>query len=158
MTINVFVLEDADNKFNLVKSIVEKHFDNKCYIQRATSMVEAADMIFDLQWNLFILDVSLDLSSKAQSFSIPTQTVLGGLQVAKTIELEGLEAPTIIFTAFESFSEGRAGKSAADIVDLAEVDRRATEILGENHIGTVRFGADQWASSFQLLLNEVNFG
>lgn len=151
---SIFILEDADRKFSHINDVIKQVFGDNWHTTRAKTMVEAEELLFANKWDLFILDVSMDVASRRPAFGGPTQAVLGGLHIAKSIMLEGLEAPTIVVTAFDSFSDGRGGKQSGDLVDLAEVNRRAKQTLGELLIGTVRYGISGWEAEFTLMLEQ----
>ena len=149
---NILILEDNDIKFNDVQSVVQDEIGAEAQISRASTMVEAERMLFLKPWNLFILDISMDITAGSRSGSSLPQATLGGLSFAKLICIEGLEAPVVLVTAFDSFSDKPLGKAESIVNDLHYVKASAIESLGSYYRGTVRYGKGKWSEEFKLIL------
>jgi hypothetical protein len=118
-------------------------------------MVEAERLLFSSVWSLFILDISMDVTSGSKSNGTITQATLGGLSFANLIVIEGLEAPTVLVTAFDSFSDKPPGKKISTINDLVFVSATASEYLGDFYKGTVRYGKSNWEEDLKRMLTEI---
>ena len=152
---NIFVLEDTDRKFEKVNEVISATLGDSWRVFRASTMVESEELLFAHNWDLFILDVSMNVTSRRPAFGAPAQATLGGLEVAKIITFEGLDAPTILVTAFDSFSDAKErGKSGA-LVDIGEVEDRAKAILGPYLLGAVRYGAKSWNIDLARFLESI---
>jgi len=59
--INILIIEDDINKFNLIKSVVEDIKDIKCYIEHAIGYIEGKSKLADKIYDLLILDIIIPL-------------------------------------------------------------------------------------------------
>lgn len=152
---NVLFLEDNDAKFKEVSEFAYEILGLGCKIHRARTMVEAQKALFAHVWNLYLLDISMDVVGGSRATGAISQATLGGMSFARMISIEGLEAPTILVTAFDSFSDKAPGKTASKINDLNYVTQGVLDTLGRHYRGAVRFGAPSWRESLRDLLQEL---
>ena len=152
---NVLFLEDNDAKFKDVSEFTCEVLGFDCTIYRARTMVEAQKSLFAHAWDLYLLDISMDVVGGSRATGAVSQATLGGMSFARMISIEGLEAPTILVTAFDSFSDRAPGKTASKINDLDYVSESVLNALGSHYKGTVRFGTPNWRESLRGLLQEI---
>lgn len=152
---NILILEDNDVKFSDVLSIVQEALGERCEVSRAATMVEAERILFEKSWDAFILDISMDITQGSSSGSMSPQATLGGLSFAKMICFEGLEAPVVLVTAFDSFSDKPLGKDTNIVNDLHYVKATAIDSLGGYYKGIVRYGKSGWKENLREILREI---
>ncbi len=153
----IFFVEDNDTKFDEVCLVLGELFPSHWQVSRASNMVDAESMLFAESWDVYLLDVSMDVTAGKAAFGLQSQATLGGLKLANTIAIEGLEKPTVIITGFDAFSNIPQGKKVNHVMDLNHVDQSAKAVLGDCYLGAVRYGADTWRQDLARVLKEVSF-
>jgi CheY-like chemotaxis protein len=127
----------------------------KAEIVRASTVAEAEKWIATEDWDIILLDVSMDIrSSQAAMAHTGGHANLGGLAIAQKMFLKRREFPTIILTAFDSFQAEGSRRERAEIVGLEDIERRARDLLGEAFLGCVRYGAAHWDDILMSMLSQ----
>lgn len=157
MNRRIFFVEDNDTKFDEVCALLDELFPCHWQVSRASNLVDAESMLFAESWDVYLLDVSMDVTAGKAAFGSQSQATLGGLKLANTIAIEGLEKPTIIITGFDAFSDIPQGKKVNNVMDLNHVDQSAKAVLGDWYLGAVRYGAGTWREDLTRVLKEVKF-
>ena len=136
---SVLIVEDSDKKFEAVSQCVKQaHFG--CEVVRASTMVEAEKLILTRIWSLIVLDVSMDIAPSRYGPKVRGQANVGGLAIARKMFLLDKEAPTIIVTAFDSFTAPGAGASRSEILGFEEY-------LPSSLVACLRYNVDGWRRS-----------
>ncbi len=139
----VFVVEDSDKKFeDIVKCINEAIIGSK--ITRAATMTEAERGIKHTDWDLIVLDISLDIAPSRHGSKGRGQANLGGLGIAQKMFLLNREAPTIIVTAFDSFTASNVNQGGSEILGFEEVQAKASSFLSLHLVACLRYNSRTW--------------
>ena len=145
-------VEDNDSKFDEVNEVLTELLHGDWTVTRANSMVAAEKKILSQAWHFYLLDVSIDVTAGKAAFGTQSQATLGGLRLASTIAVEGLERPTVFITGFDAFSNSPPGRRINTVMDLNSVDQSARETLGDYYLGAVRYGEPGWREALKKTL------
>lgn len=152
----ILVIEDSDSKYQAISSVILSTGKTES-VQRAATVLEAEREVAKRGWNLIVLDISLDIAPSRLGPRSRGQANLGGLGIAQRMFLLQQEAPTVILTAFDSFSTPTVGPGAAEIVGFDEVKIRAEKFLSQSLRGTLQYNSPSWRESLRdIVLSEIN--
>ncbi len=145
--LKILVIEDTDRKWNDIRDALG--FIGAKEVRRAAT-IEDAENLIELNWDLVVLDISMDIRASKAGPKEGGHDPTGGLKVAAKMYYLGCEAPTIILTAFDAFPSRLRGAQIGNVIlGLEEVERRAREQLGAAFVGCVKWDSPDWRSEFQ---------
>lgn len=150
----ILVVEDSDKKFEAIRECIVEACSS-CRVERASTMTEAERRIISEQWSLVVLDISLDIAPSIQGAKGRGQANVGGLGIAQKMFLLDRESPTIIVTAFDSFTASNAGNGGNEILGFEEVCARAKEYLPSSLIGCLQYNATNWKQEMVRSVKKV---
>lgn len=143
----VLIVEDKDAKFEDVKHLVEQ-LSSDVDIRRATTVVEAENMLTEKDWHFLVLDISMDINGTSKGALGGGHASLGGLDVVDTMYYEALTIPTIIVTGLDYFISPN-DTEGSDYIGLDELDAMMSKRLSGQYLGCIRYGIDGWAARFK---------
>lgn len=149
----VLVVEDVDLKFEDVMSTTLGLLPDQLDVTRAHNVVEVEDKLSKGPWDLLILDISMDISRSSGGRLSGGHANLGGMDVVEQMYLLEQEVPTIIITGFDYFPSAGQDTSETEMVSLDDLHRRAHSLIGDHHLGTVRYGSATWRKEFASILS-----
>lgn len=147
---NVLIIEDSDVKYKAVFDVIVGAAP-AANVTRASTVIEAESQIERIYWDLVILDISMDIAPSALGPRSRGQANIGGLGVAQRMFLLEREAPTIILTAFDSFSAPTIGHGDTEIVGFEEIRRRAKEFLPASLLGCLQYSSSTWKEEMRSM-------
>jgi hypothetical protein len=151
----ILIVEDSDSKFVELDALISSISEGSVFSRRATTVTDAEAMIESEEWSAIVLDISMDITKSATGVRLGGHATLGGLSIATKMYLLGREVPTIIVTAFDSFQAVETERPGYEALGLEDIERRATEILGEAYLGCVRYGDPGWEARLLRYLKDV---
>jgi CheY-like chemotaxis protein len=149
----ILVIEDSDPKWRDINRMLRSFEAVPLTVERAATMEEADSKARDAEWDLILLDISMDIRTSAAGPKAGGHDAIGGLKIAERLFLLGHNAPVIIVTAFDAFPAGRTGTKA--ILGMQDVEREASSSLGLLLVGWVRYGDPDWEASLRNLMSMV---
>ncbi|RYX80184.1 response regulator [bacterium] len=150
----VLVVEDSDAKFDAIVETVTSTVPG-CDITRAATMIEADTQISDACWDLVILDISMDIAPSVLGPRSRGQANIGGLGIAHRMFLLDREFPTVIVTAFDSFSSASTADSTAEIIGFEEIRSKASHYLPTSLLGCLQYSSATWRSELKMIVGEA---
>lgn len=150
-SLRVILIEDIDSKAKDVEEVLNGFCQLKllsCKTTRAANMVEAEDLLETSDWDLVLLDITMNITDATSSNIDGNQANLGGLELAETMYLTRREFPTISITGFDYFKMIGSDSQDNSFLYLDQLRERLENLLGENLVGTVRYGNDAWKEEF----------
>ncbi|PCI39890.1 MAG: hypothetical protein COB46_07870 [Rhodospirillaceae bacterium] len=151
----ILVIEDSEDKWKYVDRLLRSLNKENLTFVRATTVVDAETKVSENNWDLIVLDISLDITASASGPKGGGHATLGGLNIANKMFLLGYEAPTIVLTAFDTFPSAQGHQGGTEILGLEDVSARASDLLGTAFLGCIRYGADDWQELFLKLAEEA---
>ncbi|MER8770997.1 hypothetical protein NKH63_19980 [Mesorhizobium sp. M0960] len=146
----VLVAEDVDGKFaDLSKVISETISPDECV--RARNLNDAEDLVMNEAWGLLILDLSMDISASGSMDLGSGHATLAGIDVVERIALLKMNLPVVIVTGFDSFQD--PDRFDNDIMYIRDVDSLVRGLLGNCHLGVIRYGRDDWREELISVLS-----
>lgn len=152
---NILVVEDGDEKWADVARVL-REVSPQASVQRARDLREADVALTDGGWDLLILDISLDIR-KGGGRAGAAHDYVGGLKILGRLYYSEQEIPTVIVTGFDSFPSVRTNGDGV-MLGLEDVEREATQMLGDDHVGTIRHGPEGWDHDLRDLLRRFGQG
>lgn len=146
---DILFVEDVDSKFEDVSAVVVDAIGGDHIIARVTNLNDAEDSLDSGEFDLIVLDLSVDINSNG-SVQGNGHATLGGLDVMERMSLLKNSNPVVVVTGFDSFQDPDRFNNA--IMNLADIDRLATDWLGSSYIGCVRYGSGNWSRQLARLL------
>lgn len=148
---NVLIVEDSDTKFDAIAEVVRGVVPRAALI-RAPTMIDAERLVGEGSWWLVVLDISMDIAPSSLGPRSRGQANIGGLGIAQRMFLLEQEAPTIVVTAFDSFSASTMGHGLTEIVGFDEVRTRAEQFLSNNLIACLQYSSPSWREEMKACL------
>jgi CheY-like chemotaxis protein len=150
---SILVVEDSQKKWDEINALFKNMSGQNFSVHRATTILDANRLISDVNWDLVLLDISMDIRESSSAPSAGGHDTTGGLRIAERMFYLDRDAPIIIVTAFDAFPASIEGQGA--LLGLDDVVRRASRVLGDLLIGVVRYREDGWAEHLTDLVNKV---
>lgn len=150
-THRVLVVEDSDAKFDAIVETILSSVPG-CDITRAATMIEADMQISDACWDLVVLDISMDIAPSLLGPRSRGQANIGGLGIAHRMFLLDREFPTVIVTAFDSFSSASTTDSSAEIIGFEEISAKASQYLPSSLLGCLQYSSETWRSDLKIIV------
>lgn len=151
----ILVIEDSHIKWKDIQNVLLSCDISENEIERARTVVEAEDLIEAKDWDLILLDVSMDLAITSSGPHKGGHDPLGGLTIANKMFLLAKEAPTILVTAFDTFPTEEKQKGSTKILGLDEIKRSVRDLIGSSLIDCVRYGDDGWETCLVEAMSKV---
>jgi hypothetical protein len=145
----ILVIEDSESKWTYVEEIIRRALPT-AEIHRSRDLFEGVRAIAEPNWDLLILDISLDIRAGAGRAGAAHDHV-GGQKILGKMYYDELEVPTIIITGFDSFPTVRNNGDAV-MLGLEDVEAEASRQLGRHLVGTVRHLSEGWEQRFETML------
>lgn len=152
----ILLIEDVDPKADDILGVLNEFFSTKraeVVTTLASSMVEAEDFLETSDWDLVLLDITMNITEATSSNIDGNQADLGGLELAETMYLTRREFPTISITGFDYFKASDVQTSENSFLYLDELRNRLHHFLGDSLFGTVRYGNASWKHEFSEMLD-----
>jgi len=147
MTVSsVLIVEDVPRKFEEVRRLVTEMFP-EAHVSRAETFTEGEDLIRRGNFDLLVLDISMDISPGSAGPLHLGHAILGGLDLAECMFYDDIALPTLILTGFDTFPV--ATEDATDVLTVADIEAKVRGHIGDNLIGCVRYGRSGWAEHFR---------
>ncbi|WDZ76217.1 hypothetical protein PWG15_16675 [Ensifer adhaerens] len=150
---NILIVEDRDEKFGDIVSVVQPHLSGGVELHRSTTAVSAVNELKTKDWALLLLDMSIDIRGGTVNVSRGGHANLGGLDIIEYLFLFEVNLPTIIITGFDYFEAARADERMAELVGLDEIGATARNKIGTNFLGVVRYQDAAWKQELQRLMS-----
>ena len=152
--VKVLIVEDTEFKYADIVEVLDDHFGERLDLTRAPSVVSALTYVHECDWNLLILDVSMDIISNVSSRPRESHASLGGMDVLEEMYLTEKETPTIIITGFDYFVSSNFESEYRQAQTIQEIERKAREWFGALLIGCIRYGPPTWRDELSQLLKD----
>lgn len=150
----VLIVEDRDSKYDDVLRVLSER-KIALHTSRASSVFDAESKIESNDWDLIILDISMDIRSSAGGKSAGGHANMGGMAIARKMYLLEREFPTIILSGFDSFKSDSGPARDGTHMGLAEIEEMAKGLLGPSLLGWVRYGLPGWEEKFGACVEGV---
>jgi CheY-like chemotaxis protein len=143
----VLIVEDKSAKFADLKKVVES-LSSRISIHRASTVIEAENMLEDREWNLLVLDISMDINGTSKGALGGGHANLGGLDIVETMYYEGIVIPTVIVTGLDYFISAE-GSDGSEYIGLEELEALVRKKMPSGYLGCIRYGIDGWVERLQ---------
>lgn len=142
---SVLVVEDVETKFRDIVEVLSA-VDGVVY-ERAENLNDAEDRLMGGEWQLVILDLSMDIAASGSMDLGSGHATLAGLDVVERVALLKLAVPIVIVTGFDSFQDPDRFDNSIMLVD--DIDKVVLALIGDLYFGCVRYGHDGWRSKLR---------
>lgn len=143
MVRRILIVEDSDAKYRNVEDVVRRSGNDAQEIVRASSVVDAEALVEVGEWQLIVLDISMNIVATSRGGSGGHAT-LGGIGLLERMYHLDILAPTVIVTAFDAFEARENTGAKGAIVDLNYIRESAGHILGDKFLGCIRYPTPGW--------------
>ena len=147
---SVLIVEDVQTKFNDIFSEAKSYFGRDIDVTRADNLNEAEDLVMSGSWSLIVLDLSMDIAASGSMDLGSGHATLAGLDIVERLFLMKMKIPTVIITGFDSFQD--PDRFDNNIMGVGEVNAIASGMLGDQYLGCIRYGHEDWQNNFQSAL------
>lgn len=142
----ILIVEDNTNKLSRIKSFFNERYGD-CNIEESYSFNGGRKKLFENEWDLVILDMSLPTYDITRSESGGDKKPVAGRNIIKRMKNRNVYYPTIVITQFETFDDER--------ISIETLNREFEENYSEIWKGTVYYGDDDWEVKLEELLNKL---
>lgn len=149
----ILVVEDSNTKWDSIHRVCLSECPEPISVVRAKTMEEAHEKIDEEDWDLILLDISMDIRSSSANNQAGGHDTIGGLKIAERMFLLGFDIPTIIVTAYDAFPATTVGDGV--ILGLDDVAKTASEYLKSSYVGSVRYSDEDWEGQLATQLRKV---
>jgi CheY-like chemotaxis protein len=148
---SVVIIEDDPIKRADIEAMVREYFTMPT-VSFASSVREADELLDKALPDFVVLDISMNISPESQASSRAAHANLGGLEIVERQWLLGIEVPTLVLTGFDYFRAPGKGQHAPEAYNLADLELKLKEFLGDKLIGCVKYGSSTWKDEFRRAL------
>ena len=143
----ILIVEDNSNKLNKIRKLLEKKYFN-CEVVEAHAFNSGVTRVFEGNWDLVILDMSLPTYDITHTESGGDKKPVAGKNIMKRMINRNIFSPVIVITQFETFDDDR--------ISLESLNKEFEESFRRIWKGTIYYGNDEWDLEFENLLNSIN--
>lgn len=145
---NLLIIEDNHNKLKQIKTFV-KEVCSEASIHDALSYTAGVRRIYDENWDLILLDMSLPVYDMGQQEMGGDKKSMAGREIMKRMLHRKIYIPTIVITQFDTFGENEI--SIKSLNDEFKAD------LNKIWMGTVNYedSTNNWKIELKKLLEKV---
>lgn len=144
----VLIIEDNHNKLKQIKAFMKKVYPD-AFIHDALSYTAGLRRIYDEEWNLLLLDMSLPIYDMSQQETGGDKKSIAGKEIMNRMIYRRKVIPTIVITQFDTFGENE--------LSINTLNKEFAESLSEVWHGTVNYedSTNKWMIELKKLLDEV---
>lgn len=142
----ILIVEDNENKLSKIRTFFNERY-SACDIEEAHSFNSGRRKVFEKNWDLVILDMSLPTYDITHSESGGDKKPIAGKNIIKRMKNRNVIIPTIIITQFETFDDEK--------ISLDTLNREFQESFQDIWKGTIYYGNDDWESELTKLLDSI---
>lgn len=143
----ILIVEDNSNKLGQIREFLEEKYSN-CLVEEARSFNSGVKKVFENNWDLVVLDMSLPTYEITYTESGGDKKPVAGKNIMKRMLNRKIYTPVIVITQFETFDDDR--------ISLESLNTEFEESFSQIWKGTVYYGNDDWSFEFERLLDELN--
>lgn len=144
----ILIVEDNGNKLSQIRDFLVKKYPS-CSIDEARAFNSGVKKVFENNWDLVVLDMSLPTYEITYTESGGDKKPVAGKNIMKRMLNRKIYTPVIVITQFETFDDDR--------ISLESLNMEFKESFSQIWKGTVYYGNDEWAFEFECILDELNF-
>lgn len=144
----VLVIEDNHSKLKQITVFMKKEYPDAS-IHDALSYTAGLRRIYDEDWDLLLLDMSLPIYDMSQQETGGDKKSIAGKEIMKRMIYRKKIIPTIVITQFDTFGENE--------LSINTLNKQFAENLSEVWRGTVNYedSTNKWMIDLKKLLDEV---
>lgn len=150
---HVLVIEDEDFKYQEIDEILEQTV-GVSDVERAKTVNRAEELLDEKNFDLIILDISMNISSGSLG-PRGGHANLGGYEIAQRMYLLECETPTLVLTGFDYFRQTTGRPNRGDLISLDLLEEKIRNFLGEKLLGCVRYGSVSWRAQFKECIEKM---
>lgn len=139
----VLIVEDKDSKYDAIAEILRELLPQSLLQTRACTVTEGEEAIERSNWDLVILDISMDIRGSSRGALQGGHANLGGLDIAEGMYLRRRTFPTIVLTGFDYFQSSSTG-NRRELIGLSEIEEKGRKFLKSDFIACIRYGYPAW--------------
>ena len=145
---NVLIVEDNHNKLKQIKEFV-KEICVEVSVHDALSYTAGLRRIYDENWDLLLLDMSLPVYDMSQQETGGDKKSIAGKEIMKRMIHRKIYIPTIVITQFDTFGENEVSIKSLNDEFKVELDKIWK--------GTVNYedSTNKWKIELKQLLEKV---
>ncbi len=142
---DILIVEDNTNKLECIKKFFETKIPG-CFIDETYSFSGGRKKVFEREWDLVVLDMSLPTYDITRSESGGDKKPVAGINIIKRMKNREVNYPTIVITQFETFDEEK--------ISLTSLNQELEEKYSDIWKGTIYYGDDDWEIQLSDLLSK----
>lgn len=143
----VLIVEDNNNKLKQIRNLIENKYAD-CQVVEAYSFNSGVKRVFENNWDLVILDMSLPTYDITHTESGGDKKPVAGKNIMKRMLNRKINSPVVIITQFETFDD--------DKISLDTLNKEFNEFYNQIWKGTIYYGNDEWKLVFKKLLDKLS--
>ncbi len=143
----ILIVEDNNNKLRQIRNALEGKYKN-CEIVEAHAFNSGVKRVFENNWNLVILDMSLPTYDITHTESGGAKKPVAGKNIMKRMLNRNIVSPVIVITQFETFDDNK--------ISLDTLNKEFEESFDAIWKGTIYYGNDEWETEFEQLLEQLD--
>lgn len=144
----ILIVEDNLNKLKQIREVLEKKY-LQCSITEAYSFSSGVKRIYEGNWDLVILDMSLPTYDITHTESGGDKKPIAGKNIMKRMLNRKILSSVVVITQFETFDDDR--------ISLETLNKEFEESFTQIWKGTVYYGDDGWSVRLENVLDKISF-
>jgi CheY-like chemotaxis protein len=142
----ILMIEDTFDKMKAVEQCIKKVITS-CEVVEAMSYSEGIKKVYEDEWDLLVLDMSLPTYTVTHTESGGTKKPMAGKEIIKRMYSRKIFTPTIVITQFDIFGELE--------ISLESLNEEFDEKYDMIWKGTVSYNKQGWEEELTNLLKTI---
>lgn len=143
----ILIVEDNSNKLKQIRNLLKSKYKS-CEIAEAYAFNSGVKKVFENNWDLIVLDMSLPTYDITHTESGGDKKPVAGKNIMKRMLNRKIYSPVVVITQFETFDDDR--------ISLETLNKEFEESFSRIWKGTVYYGKDEWRTELEQLLDTLD--
>lgn len=142
----LLIIEDNHSKLNELKKFI-KHNYPVGTIHDALSYTAGLRRIYDEEWDVILLDMSLPIYDMNQQDAGGDKKPVAGKEIMKRMLHKNIIVPTVVVTQFDTFGESG--------ITIDSLNKEFENTMKEIWKGTVNYGNATWTNDLKSIMDSI---
>ena len=143
----VLIIEDNQTKLQTVRKYLKQNYSDMD-IHDAISFTAGLRRIYDSDWDLILLDMTLPVYDINQLDSGGEKKPTAGKEIMKRMQHRKKIIPVIVITQFDTFGDNN--------VTIDTLNAEFTESMSDIWRGTVSYDKSSWQTELKKLIDKIS--
>ena len=142
----ILIIEDNHSKLKRIRDFLEKNYQF-ISVHDAMSYTAGLRRLYDDQWDLVLLDMSLPIYDLNIQDSGGDKKSIAGKEIIKRMQHRKIITPTVIVTQFDTFGDNG--------ITIESLNEEFEHDFSEIWRGTINYEKTSWMTNLKSIIDEI---